>query len=117
VIEWNLEKVTHYQNINYILENHILKRENILFTTLENMRTGEDLKRVEKFLEIKFDNYDYPLTQEGIARYEKLQEYAAWGGVFDSFSGGVNSRYVVREDYEKLSKIVGFDLVKMYNIT
>jgi len=39
------------------------------------------------------------------------------GGVFDSFSGGVNSRHVVREDYEKLSKIVGFDLVKMYNIT
>ena len=116
IIERNSLKISHTLIVPEICRLFSLK--NIFFTTLENIsKNKNELKRLEKFLRVKFSDYRFPHEGKTINKYDKEPElYAAGQKIFNKYSGLIFKKYIIKSGWEGLCGYFGEDLVKKYNI-
>jgi len=116
IMERNYLKISHTLVVPKIAQIFFLK--NIFFTTLESlMKNDKELKRLEGLLGVKFSAYSFPHKNKTVDKY-KLEHnlYKAGRAVFDKYCERIFKRYIIKADWENLSKYFKRDLVKEYNI-
>ena len=116
IIERNYLKIAHTLIAPKIARVFPLK--NIFFTTLENLvESKKELKRLEKLLGVKFSTYSFPHKNKTADKYRLEHNlYKAGKMVFDKYSECIFKKYIIKADWENLSKYFKQDLIKEYNI-
>lgn len=116
IIERNPLKIMHTLIIPKLVR--FFPRKNIFFTTLEDMKEGKnELKRLEKFLQVKFSGYKFSDIGKTIDKYSaELNLYKAGQTIFDKYQVRIFKKYIHKIGWERISDYFGKNLVKEYDI-
>ena len=116
IIERNPLKISHTRIIPKLIRLFPLK--SIFFTTLESIiEEKNELKRLEKFLQVKFSTYKFTHIGKTIDKYRtELNLYGAGKIIFEKYRDRIFKRYIIKSEWERLCDYFEDDLIKKYNI-
>lgn len=120
VLDYNSQKVRHLENIQNLPPDVFDIKRNVHFCTFEDVRadTKREFDKLEQFLDIELDYNEYPHVNKTYYDWyaDNTDKYEANVALFEKHKDFIFDHYVNRAEYERLSEIVGIDLVTLYEI-